>query len=352
MLVEIEGPLSAAIVNGNNGTLTVMDNKVVVNELTELVSPTGSRSTILNGTEPRFNARQWILGGTYNGRVLPGLLGGTVIVTGELDPVTGLITASEVFSDVAENVVLGAISEANCTTLTCQGANDFIRGNGGTESKGVVFVPNLNPRLRAGRIADAGLFEIDGRRSNNGAALVGATFGGEGYFSENKIFPLGAVDNVETPDVDEGPSEQALVYWAFELGENRPDLIRNHMIAEISTLRIRCTEGDRIEVRGFVHTPVSANGSVRPLPNRPTASSQGFIRAEMDVNGDGIIQPATERFDGESATPDVPASYGVYRLREDINQCGASANVYWMNADGSAAWASALDVPVDRLREE
>jgi hypothetical protein len=341
--VEIEGRLSAANMQTNTGTLTVMNNTVLVTEQTELVSPTGSRSTILKaGGTPLFNARSWILGASFNGRsTSPGLLGGTVIVTGELDTATGLITASEVFSDVAENVVLGVISAANCTTVTCQGPNDWIRGNGPT---GPVFIANRNQRLRAGVISDAGLFEINALLGSLvGTPEVPTTFGGEGYFSDDKIFPLAA---------DAPKTEQALVYWAFELGENRPDLIRRPNVPEISSLRIRCTEGDRIEVRGFVHTPVLADGTVRVLANQPTGAGQGFIRAEMDVNGDGIIQPATERFDSDAPTPDVPASYGVYRLRADIDQCGASANVYWMRPAGTTAWASVLDVPVDRLREE
>ena len=340
--VEIEGRLSAAVMQPNTGTLTVMNNTVLVTAQTELVSPTGSRSTILTAAgTPRFNARNWILGGTYNGRVSQGLLGGTVIVTGELDTATGLITASEVFSDVAENVVLGAISDANCTTVTCQGPNDWIRGNGPT---GPVFIANRDPRLRAGVITDAGLFEINATRGSLvGTPEAPSTFGGEGYFSDDKIFPLAA---------DAAKTEQALVYWAFELGENRPDLIRRPNVPEISSLRIRCTEGGRIEVRGFVHTPVLADGTVRVLANQPTGAGQGFIRAEMDVNGDGIIQPATERFDGDAPTPDLPASYGVYRLRADVDQCGPSVDVYWMRPAGTTAWASVLDVPVDRLREE
>ena len=344
--VEIEGPLSAyTATTTTSGTLTVMNNKVAVNQFTEFVSPTGARSSILrpNGN-PLFNVTQWMRGATYNGRVRPGLLGGTVIVTGEFDPATNILTASEVFSDISENVILGVVTDASCAAAQCDGPTDYIRGNGAT---GPVFIPNKDPRLTALPITDAGLFELDLTRGAPNA-LVGTaaeptTFGGEGYFSEDKIFPLGAA----------APQEQALVYWAFELGEARPDLIANPGIPEISSLRIRCTEGGRLEVRGFVHAPVNPDGSFdgsSGIAGMPTSGGVGRIRVTMTTDA-GTTTYLDE--DGDPPTADLPATYGVYRLRADVTDCGTSANVYWDRPNGvGAPWALVENVPVDRLREE
>lgn len=347
--IEIEGPLSAyAATTATSGALTVMNNRVVVNSATEFVSPTGARSSILrqNGT-PLFNVTQWMRGATYNGRVRPGLLGGTVIVTGVFNSLTQTITASEVFSDVAENVILGVVTDAKCTTEQCDGPTDYIRGNG---PAGPVFIPNKDPRLTALPITDGGLFELDLTRGAPnalvGTSAVPTTFGGEGYFSEDKVFPFDEPIKLE----------QALVYWAFELGEARPDLIANPTIPEISSLRVRCTEGDRIEVRGFVHAPVNPDGTAiggnTGFGDRnPTTGGAGRIRVTMVVNG-----VLTTFLDEDNAPPvaDLPATYGVYTFRQDVGQCGTSATVYWDRGANITfrPWAVALDVPVDRLREE
>jgi hypothetical protein len=341
--VEIEGPLSAyTATTTTSGTLTVMNNKVAVNQFTEFVSPTGARSSILrpNGN-PLFNVTQWMRGATYNGRVRPGLLGGTVIVTGEFDPATNILTASEVFSDISENVILGVVTDANCETAQCDGPDDYIRGNGAT---GPVFIPNKDPRLTALPITDAGLFELDLTRAGPnglvGTAAAPTTFGGEGYFSEDKIFPLG----------DPAPQEQALVYWAFELGENRPDLIANFGVPEISSLRIRCTEGGRLEVRGFVHAGMTETGAPAGGAGMPTTGGVGRIRVVMTTDA-GTTTYLDE--DGDPPTADLPATYGVYRLRADVTDCGTEADVFWDRPNGAGTpWAEVLKVPVDRLREE
>lgn len=338
--IEIEGPLSEYVATtANSGTMTVLNVEIDVNATTSFTTPTGSRDTWLNNAGNPVSLNQWIAGGNngtaMEGRVEGGILGGTVIVTGEYDTATGRIFASEVFTDVAENVVLGVITDNHCETWHCQGPNDYIRGNGALDgSGGVVFEPNNNPRLKAGRITDAGLFEIN----LAGKSLVGTpdaptTFAGEGYLSDNKVFPSDA------------PAEQALIYWAFELGENRPDLLRNRL-TELSVLRVRCTEGGRLEARGFVHSPVNAAGNPRTVAGHPTSGGDGVITATMVADGQ------TFEFVGEAPDPDVPASYGVYRLRADVDVCGDSVDVHWRPTATGTPWYSVLGAPVDRLREE
>lgn len=348
VLVEIEGPLSAyAADTANSGTMTVMNNKVVVDANTAMVSPTENRADlfarrvggnrVLNDAGAVYNVTNWIRGDIFDGRTTRGLLGATVIVTGTVDPLTGIITATEVFSDVAENVILGAVYDNVCTNASCSAPGDYIRGNGPT---GPIFVPNTDNRLPAGPITDAGLFKLNLTGKNLGVASAEpATFGGEGYFSQTPV--LG--------------TEQGVVYWAFELGENRPDLLLNPTIPEISSLRIRCTEGGRLEVRGFVHAPVNANGTPRggnfaPGILNPTSGGQGRIRVVMDV--DGVLTTFLDE-DGDPPTADLPATYGVYRLRSDVAQCGTEATVYWDRGNTTISpWATVANVPVDRLREE
>lgn len=331
--VEIEGPLSAYVADAGNraGTMTVMGMNVRVDQNTAFVSPTGDRLSApfvnANGNTVTMPINQWIRGARYDGRRLAGLLGGTVIVTGEWDPTAlggaGAIVASEVFSDIAENVILGVITANNCETPACDGENDFIRGNNGP-----AFLPNKDPRLTANPIVDAGLFALD----LTGADLVGTSFGGEGYYSDNKIdVPGSAVQ------------EQALIYWAFELGENRPDLLADKASHEISVLRVRCTEGGRLEVRGWVHTPLNEDGTAQP----------GFNVAEGSIEAVMRIGATTVRFEDDGPTPDgVTPGYGIYRLRADVTTCAPTVDVNWLPQGGGAPLASALDVSVDRLREE
>lgn len=356
VLVEIEGPMSAYTRDTNNsGTLTVMNNKIEVNGQTAFVSPTQTRSDLFrqrnadgtfvtNQSNARYNVQNWMLGDNFFARSVQGLLGATVIVTGSVDPTTGIITAEEVFSDIAENVILGAIFENSCSNSSCDGEGDYIRGNGPT---GPVFVPNKDKRLPALPITDAGLFELNLQGKNLGVtAPVVTTFGGEGYFSEGPVNAAG---------------ERGVVYWAFELGENRPDLLLNPGIPEISVLRVRCTEGSRLEVRGFVHAPTDANGTPtggrlrNPNTNNltniphPTTGGAGRIRVEMEVNGQVL-----SFLDADGAPPvaDVPGVYGVYTLRQDVATCGDEVTVYWeRNATDAFPWATAT-APVDRLREE
>ncbi len=333
--VEIEGPLSQYVNTSgrlhNGGVLTVMNAPIVVDAATEFVSPTGDR------TSAGLTATQWMRGETFDGRRRPGLLGGTVIVTGEYNTATGEILASEVFSDVSENVMLGVVTDSSCSEPNCDGEGDFIRGNNGP-----VFLPNKDPRLLAGPLTDAGLFKLNLKnKSLVGTVDAPTTFGGEGYFSDDKIYPFVGAPN----------AEQALIYWAFELGENRPDLLATPELAEISALRIRCTEGGRLEVRGFVHAPMDEFGAPTGLSGQPTSGGDGFIRVIMDFNRDGIIT-ANEIIDGDSPTADLPATYGVYRVREDVTVCGTSADVYWMPTGPGAEYAMVEGVPVDRLREE
>lgn len=331
VLVEIEGPVSAYVADGSNaGTITVMNNKIAVTSETAFLTPTESRDELFaegqrNSAGARYNVTNWMRGDQFQGRRPRGLIGATVIVVGEVDPVTGVVTAQEVFSDVAENVVLGAISENRCTNAACDNPGDFIRGNG---LNGPVFIPNKDPRLPANPIVDAGLFELNLENVDLAAGPAPTPFGGEGYFSQDPVF---------TNDL--GGEEQGIVYWAFELGDIRPDLLLRPNQREVSVLRVRCNVGDRLEVRGWVHQPVDANGN-----SIAGTAAQGTIRVTMDFPGAPsiVVQEA-------DLVPELNNAYARYQLRQDVADCAEEVLVEWLL---NGVPVTSTIAPVDRLREE
>ncbi|MFN4024862.1 MAG: hypothetical protein ACK4MQ_08515 [Hyphomonas sp.] len=320
--LEIEGPVSAyEATTPETGILTIMGQLVHVYENTEFVTPTSDRSQTQRPNNPNrpLTANQWLRGERFEGRRRPGFLGGTLIVTGFWDPLmnagAGGIYAEEVFSDISENVILGVITANSCATPACNGPDDFIEGNGSTK-----FVDNKDQRLPAQPIVDAGLFELN----LTGANLVGTTFGGEGYYSDDPVYPRSA------------PAEQALVYWDFELGDLRPDLLLRRDQREVSVLRVRCTVGDRLEVRGWVHQAMNAQG-VGPNAN------VGTMRITMRPPGATIVQVSEADF-----VLEINPAYARYQVRADVPNCAEEVEVDWMINGISVASTTA---PVDRLRD-
>ncbi|MFN7055086.1 hypothetical protein [Hyphomonas sp.] len=322
--LEIEGPMTAsAATTPESGTITAMGQVIFYDENTVFATPTSdktqTRRTNANGvlTNRPLTATQWLRGENFEGRNRPGFLNGTVIVTGYWDPAlnggAGGVYAEEIFSDIAENVILGVITANQCTNPTCTGPDDFIQGNGTTP-----FVENKDQRLPAEPILDGGLFELN----LTGANLVGTTFGGEGYYSDAPVHPRSA------------PAERALVYWDFQLGDFRPDLLLRPNQPEISVLRIRCNVGDRLEVRGWVHQPINSNLS----------PAVGTIRATMSFpdRPDVVVTNGTPTL-AEATVP----RYGIYRLRGDVPACADDVKVEWIVNGLTIASA---DASVDRLR--
>lgn len=325
--LEIEGPVSAVTATtAETGFVTVMGQQVYYDENTAFVTPTSDKTKTKRPNNPNrpLTATQWLRGDNFEGRRRPGFLNGTLIVTGFWDPAlngTGGIYAEEIFSDISENVILGVITANNCATPGCNGPNDFIEGNGATK-----FLDNKDQRLPAGPIVDAGLFELD----LTGANLVGGTFGGEGYYSDDPVYPRSAATK----------TEQGLIYWDFELGDIRPDLLKTKLSREISVLRIRCTAGGRLEVRGWVHQPVSPTG----VSLNGTAAT-GSIRATMNLPGGGTFVATSNDLVAE-----INNAYAGYQLRADVNACADTVKVDWLPQGGGAPLAT-ITAPVDRLRE-
>lgn len=319
--LEIEGPMSAhTATTPETGFLTVMGQTVYFDENTAMVTPTTDKSQTARPNNPNrpLTATQWFRGERFEGRNRPGFIGATVIVTGYWDPAmnggAGGIYAEEIFSDISENVILGVITENLCTDATCSAGDSFIRGNGTTP-----FVNNRDQRLPAAPILDAGLFELDLTNAN----LVGSLFGGEGYYSDGPVHPRS------------NAAENALVYWDFQLGDFRPDLLLRPNQHEISVLRIRCEVGDRLEVRGWVHRPINTNLS--PAVGTIRATMRFPDRANVVVtNGTPTLADATA------------PRYGIYRLRGDVPACSDDVQVEWV-INGIAE--ATVDASVDRLRD-
>lgn len=328
--LELEGPFSAyEVVSPESGWATIMGQNVFVDENTAFVTPTSDKTQTQrpNNANRPLNANQWIRGERFEGRRRPGFLNGTLIVTGFWDPDmpnkdgTGLgaIYAEEVFSDIAENVILGVITDSFCTEINCNGEGNYIEGNGSTK-----FLDNKDQRLPAGPVVDAGLFEVD---LSGNPDLTGVLFGGEGYYTDDPVHPRGS----------EEPDEQALIYWDFSLGDFQPNLLLNASVAEISVLRIRCEAGDRLEVRGWVHQPIGSGLS----------PATGQIRATLMRPG----QPNVVATNGTPAAIDVTApEYGFYQLRQDVPACGDEVLVEWVAGNGTILASTVAGV--DRLRED
>lgn len=327
--LELEGPLDTyTAINGQSGEMIVMGVPVLVDTTTSFVTPTKARTDLPNpnsptGTTGTLPINQWIRGAPFEGLRRAGFLGNTVIVTGDWDPTAvrpdgslGAVRATEVFSDISENVILGVITGNNCSSPTCQAPGDYIRANNGP-----AFVPNTDKRLPANAILDAGLFQLD----LENADLTGTLMGGEGYYT---IDPIA---------IGDGTTEKALVYWSFELGDIRPDLLLDKANEEVSVLRIRCDAGDRLEVRGWVHQPVDDFGQ-----STAGTAAVGTIRATMSFpNAPDIVRTSND------LVPELNNAYAGYQLRADVPNCADQVKVEWVVNGIVLAEETA---PVDRLR--
>ncbi len=332
--LELEGPLSAyEPADEDNGTLTVMGIPVAVDADTAFVTPTADRGEAINSaTGLPYTIDEWVRGANFRARRNPGLIDGTVIVTGVWDPSlndgAGGVYAEEVFSDVSENVILGVVTANNCPNRLCRGA-----GSGIVVNNGAYFVPNVDARMPAGAPVDGGLFELN----LAGADLVGATVGGEGYYSDRPInLPPLMGEEVNENGVHR---KQALVYWDFGVADIRPDLLHFKNRREVSVLRIRCNVGDRLEVRGWVHQRVNADGE-----SLDGSAATGSIRATMRFPGTQIANVVRTSTDFV-AEPNI--AYARYQLRDDVPACAEEVEVEWLINNVPVA---SIVAPVDRLR--
>lgn len=325
--VELEGTITDY--NATTSVLTLMGTQVYVPPTAVVFSPTTER------TEINHTLNGWFRGFSFPGRTRAGMLGGTGIVIGTWDEATNRIIADEVFTEPAENVVLGSVTANWCTTPNCDGAGDYLRGNSSpTGGAGPAFLPLRDRRITAGPVRDETLFPLN----LTGANLRGFGFGAEGYFGTSPV---------TVPTTTGGTaSEMAFHYFIWDLVVPAPQLYLNKDRRELSVLRTRCNVGDRFEVRGYNHTTVNAAG----VDNDTLNANSGVISVQFtNAAGQLVRQNGT-------ATPIAGVgAVGQFRIRFDTNFCPETYTLRWLpaaNSPNSQAYANLFSIPIDRLRED
>jgi hypothetical protein len=240
---EIEGTLRG--VNRANRTIQVMGVTVNVPDGTPITSPTARL------TFNQLNAAPELPGRNQNGFV-----GGTAIVTGQVNP-DGSITADSLFVEPAENVVVGVL------------------GFRGESIAGMPVELTTDPRLPS-RVINAYGFVVAP------ADIPTGTLGGvEGYYSA---------------------STNTLYAHTVEVDAPIPPLA-NRTSPQVSVLRISCENQGRLEIRGGVYVP---NGPLNQTIQvfRPNGTRIGTTTSAVDIAPYGLY-----RFRSDIAT--CPASVRV-----------------------------------------
>lgn len=193
---ELEGPLQS--VDVANNTITVMGITVNVPE-----------SAVLTTATTTLTSLEDAVGATLPGRTEPGFIGGTAIVVGTTDGTT--VTANEVFFDVAENVIVGTLTENTLTGPTLSSGGEF-------RVQGVSIQSVGDPR----QPLDAG---VAGLEVDLSTVPVGSLVAVEGYFV--------------------GTTEPTLYVHTVEAEQG--ELLDP---TAVSITRIECADEGRLEIRG------------------------------------------------------------------------------------------------------
>jgi hypothetical protein len=146
---SVEGPLTAITNLGGTGSVVCNGSLIQIVAATAISSPS-AKLTMAQLADPTpfpnsgFNP--------VTGGARAGFLGGTCIIDGIRDDVTGVITADSVFVEVAENVIVGAVT------------NSPALGNGAFAILGTPVVALTDPRMSATQLA-AGFYGPTGVHS-------------------------------------------------------------------------------------------------------------------------------------------------------------------------------------------
>lgn len=245
--VSIEGPIQsvtpfATPVGDTIGTRAVS----VIGEMRVM----GVLVKVLNTTPVHTPTNEHVAlgdlaGAPLPGRGEPGFIGGTAIVTG--DSLAGVLYATDVFTDFAENVIVGEATGI---------AEDDELVTRATINK-TIIQPSTDPRIPAGPPINSFGFAIDPTNIAEGS-LVAA----EGYFANNRLY-------YHTLEADAG----ALV---------------NPTVAEVSVLRAQCRirgrNRDELEVRGGTHTPANGRVTIQRLVPNPNPLLPGTWQNVNPIN--------------------------------------------------------------------
>jgi len=268
--VEIEGPMSHVEAypqpvqdSGYSiiGKMTVMGADVRVLETALIHTPTNSS----NNPDPadRLTLADFQTG-RLPGRSQQGFTGGTAIVVGE--SLNGVIYASDVFSDLAENVVVGeATGKVTITRTEVIDGVEIVTGEAVRSTiNGMVIRPQTDRRMPAGPAINGFGLRVD---AND--ITVGTLVAAEGYYV---------------------PSQNTLWYHTLEAdGAKLLNPSRTQVGILRASCRIRGGGRDELEVRGGTVNPANASVQIR-LPAPTVANPDRFLSVGIVQ---AVPQPAT-----------------------------------------------------------
>jgi hypothetical protein len=274
-----EGPVSNVVDLGSgNGRITAMGVTFQVLPETPIHTPTAALT--MTGFADQAN---------FPGRNQSGFLGATVIATGCVKG--GVAVADDVFSDVAENVVLGVV-----TAPLTGAAGDGSGGSLGVNNRNVARLTDA--RMPAGDIANMFGFPVTPE-----SVTVGTNIAVEGYYGDDGVL------HVWDSEVDGG----TLVAPA---------------VPQVSIQRFRCAND--IEIRGGIY----------PLPGGTCNFGAPFSLGLFD--GAGVAIPFDADEDLTIVNGIAPAQqFCSYRLRPAVTQCPAEVRIVLLNAGVPVAEATA-----------
>ena len=278
----LEGKLERVLPGQN--AMVVMRARVSVPQGTPISTPTGELTGLSD-----------LLGDPLPGRFqadgvtpVPGFLNGTAIINGTINDVTGVLEATDVFVEPAENVTIGSITEAVCTNARCVGAGNRIRING------TLMRPLRDPRIAAGPVTNEFGFAVN----LTGVTVVPGTPSGiaadaEGYF-DGKVFR----------------------YFHLAVAAGTGTLVNAG--TEVSITRAQCRQragGIELGILGNTHpdngglVTISNGGTTFGTVNAIASGVAGFGAYNFGLGGDPqfTVCPAnvTATFGGDTATSAV-----------------------------------------------
>jgi hypothetical protein len=266
MTVDLEGTITAINATSQGSIMTVMGIDVLIPSGTPITSPTANLSL------------SQLMGSALPGRTVAGFLGGTAIISGfSGSSVSGVeATATSVFVEPAENVVIGPLGAGSASIL-------------GTP------LELLTDARVPGMAINAYGFTI-----NPAVVPAGTLAGVEGYFASGKLY-------AHTLEVD-APIPPAV----------------NPNLPQVSVLRVSCEPGGRLEVRGGGYLPsgrinntvtvrynngVNRSGTATAIVDDLAAPNFGLYRFRADVNRCPSTVTVTMNYAGGVTAPvvaDVP----------------------------------------------
>ena len=214
--------------------------------------------------------------GAFPQRSEPGFLGGTAIVTG--DSQGGVMYATDVFSDMSENVIVG-----EATTSVIDGP--AIRAT----VNNVRLVPLDDPRMPAGRPINGFGFEV-----NPADIEPGTLVAVEGYYAGGQ-----------------------LNYHSFEADGAR---LVNPTTAEVSVLRAQCRirggGRDELEVRGGSKNPANAVIRIQYLNS---LGAWVNVNPTVTATADNTVTPAQGLFRYNASNLRFPGGVCPGQIRAAFN---------------------------------